>query len=117
MVARQVMDYPEILDVAELRAACADAAVKTSRPSLELCADCDKVDGVKRYTTLEMFTIESNMMASVDRLASEKSHGVDPVHTRRGEISFVAGQVGRCLSRLNPNRFPRRPLLHNRHRL
>lgn len=37
----------------------------------------DKADGIERFTTREMFTIESDMIASVDRLAADKSHGVD----------------------------------------
>lgn len=36
----------------------------------------DKADGIERFTTLEMFTIESDMIASAERLAADRSHGV-----------------------------------------
>lgn len=38
----------------------------------------DKADGIERFTTLEMFTIETDMIASADRLAADRSHGVHP---------------------------------------
>lgn len=38
----------------------------------------DKADGIERFTTLEMFTIESDMIESAYRLAADSSHGVHP---------------------------------------
>lgn len=38
----------------------------------------DKADGIERFTTLEMFTLEADMIASADRLATDRAHRVDP---------------------------------------
>lgn len=38
----------------------------------------DKADGIERFTTLEMFTLEADMIASADRLAADRAHRVDP---------------------------------------
>lgn len=38
----------------------------------------DKADGIERFTTREMFDLEAGMIATAERLASDKSHVVHP---------------------------------------